>query len=180
MKSRVPIFLAVLVALIGLAAEPPSPSLVDSQIETLIATLNLMIIPPKGTARSEVDAVYGQPTEEKDLRGKGSATMYPMHVYALLPAAKGQEFRAFLYVTYKDGVIRFTGINHYAVVQNRDFQPHADEVAKENRRVLVDLLEIQEKYIEQLPKASWNRKTSEQGAAPLPPALQAGHSEGAR
>lgn len=129
-------------------------------IETRIATLRKTIIPPEGTARADVDAVYGQPTEEKKLKGKGSHVMFPRHVYNLLPAANGQEFRARLNVTYKEGVIRFADIHHQAVFDNRDAPPSPDEQARENRQMLEDLLEIQEKYSRQLPKATWNRKAS--------------------
>jgi len=158
MNVRIAIITVVILgAVICLRAEPSAPTSEAALVNLLIASLQQTIVPPKGTHRADVDAVFGEPREEKELKGKGSSASYPMHIYQLLPASKRQEFRSFLCVTYRDDIIRFAGINHYAVANNRDVQPSPQELARENRRVLIDLLEIQDKFSEQLKKASWNK-----------------------
>lgn len=83
--------------------------------------------------------------------------MYPMHSHQLPPSKQGQEFRAFLYVTYRNDKARFVGINHVCVVKGRDKDPEPEELARENRLVLADLIEIEKKYETKLKDASWNK-----------------------
>ena len=85
-----------------------------------------MIIPPIGTTKNEIDEIFGQPQEVKELTGKGSNNMYPMHIYTLVLPENNQGFRAFLAVTYRDEnkdsiyEVYCAGINHVCVVKNRD------------------------------------------------------------
>jgi hypothetical protein len=137
-----------------------------------IAALQKRIIPPKGTTKEDVDAVYGVPEEVKELKGKGLKTNYPMHVYELLPPRKKEDFRAFLYVTYRNGVVGMAGINHM-LIKNRPLSrrqgPEADkqkmEIAEENLRVLANLKEIEVKFGDGIKSASWN-KAAEQPNEP--------------
>jgi hypothetical protein len=138
-------------------APSPADSLSPDQVTAQVASLRKLMIPPKGASKADVDAVFGEPKETKELKGKGSAAMYPMHSYQLLPPKQGQEFRAFLYVTYKNDKAHFVGINHVCVIKGRYKEPEPDERDRENRLVLADLLEIKEKYETKLNDASWNK-----------------------
>ena len=142
-------------------AESLSPEEVNAQIESL----NKLIIPLKGISKAEVDAVYGVPNETREPGIKGSAYMYPMHTYQLLAPKQRQEFRAFLYVTYKDDKVEYIGIKHYCVAKNRAIYlqdspeqiRQQQEIDDENVRVLADLIEIQKKYENKLKDAPWNK-----------------------
>ncbi len=131
-------------------------SLAPEEVSAQIASLRELIIPCKGTARADVDAVFGEPEVTKELKGKGSAAMYPMHSYQLLPPKQGQEFRAFLYVTYRNDKAHFVGINHICTVKGRAYPADPKELESEDRLVLADLLEIKKKYDSKLRDASWN------------------------
>jgi len=113
--KQIPLIVLLTVALTARGQGPSAPEAVEAQIEAL----REVIIPTKGTPKAEVEAVYGVGRETKELRGKGSAVHYPMHSYNLLPAKRGQDFRAFLYVTYREGKVHYVGINHICVVKNR-------------------------------------------------------------
>jgi len=135
------------------------------QINEEIASLRKIIIPPEGVRKTDVDAVFGRPRKSKKLKGKGQKKMYPMHSYQLLPPKDGQAFRAFLYVTYRKGKVRYIGINHRVVWKNRvryltgspgEIQQQR-AIEAENVRVLADLIEIQKKFEDKLKDASWNR-----------------------
>lgn len=139
---------------------------------TEIAGLQARLLPPAGTKKEKVDAVYGVPQKVKDRGIKGSATNYPMHVYQLLAPRRGEEFRAYLYITYRDGLVWRAGINHICVVKNRVFYgpgPEADKQAKEiegeNLQVLADLKEIDVKFGEKLKRSDWNQKTASEPPA---------------
>ena len=136
-----------------------------------IAVLQARLLPPAGTKKEKVDAVYGVPREVKEFV-KGSATDYPMHVYQLLAPRRGEEFRAYLHITYRDGVVWRAGINHICVVKNRALYrpgPEADkqakEIERENLQVLADLKEIDVKFGEKLKHFDWNQRTASEPPA---------------
>jgi hypothetical protein len=119
MKSIYPLTV-VMAGFILLSAHGATVAKTDEERTTEeISALQKRIIPPKGTTKEDVDAVYGVPEEVKELKGKGSKIDYPMHVYQLLAPRKKEEFRAFLYVTYRNGVVAMAGINHMCVTKNR-------------------------------------------------------------
>jgi hypothetical protein len=96
-----------------------APGTNDSKQTTeRISALQSIIIPPAGTDKSQVDTVYGMP-KEVESQGMGSSADYPMHIYQLLPPQKKEEFRAFLYATYRDGRLRNAAINHICVAGGR-------------------------------------------------------------
>jgi hypothetical protein len=148
------------------SVESLSPEEVNSQIESL----RKFIIPTKGASKEDVDTVFGVPKEIKGPPTKGSTVDYPMHTYQLLSPEKGQEFRAFLYVTYKDDNVTYIGINHYCVAKGRPLYRSGStenirqqkEIEGENIQVLDDLIEIKKKYENKLKNASWNKQASEQ------------------
>jgi hypothetical protein len=137
------------------------PSLSPEEVTAEIASLRKVIVPPNGWNKADVDWVFGAPEETKELNGKGSTAMYPMHSYQLIPPKQGQQFRAFLYVTYRNDKVHFAGINHMCVVKGRYKEPEPDELDREHRFVLTDLLEIKKKYEHKLKDATWNKKASE-------------------
>jgi hypothetical protein len=149
------------------SVESLSPEEVNSQI----ANLRKFIIPPKGLNKVEVDAIFGVPEEIKE-RPSGGIILFnfPLHIYQLLEPEQNQEFRAFLYVNYKDDKVAFSSINHYCVAKNRVIYPEGSPaqikeqkaIDGENRLVLEDLIEIQKKYENKLKNASWNKQASEQ------------------
>jgi hypothetical protein len=144
-----------------------------TKVEDQIAALNELIIPPKGTEKASVDSVYGKPQEIKRLQGKGASSDYPLHTYGLLPPLEKQEFRAFLYVTYRNGKVWRAGINHVCVLKSRavyragspEDWKQTREIQNENHLVLIDLKDVRDKFAEKLKDASWNRKASEPAAA---------------
>ena len=149
---------------IVLSAHGASGTNDSKQTAERIAALRSEIIPPPGTDKSQVDTVYGIP-KEVEFAGMGSSADYPMHIYQLLPPQKNEEFRAYLYVTYRDGKLRNAGINHICVLKGRVAVlpgPLADnqqkEIEQENLQVLADLEDIQAKFKEELKAAVWNKK----------------------
>ena len=82
-----------------------------------------------------------------------------MHVYQLLAPKQGQEFRARLGVTYRDGKAYSSGVFHMCVTYGKvaGFDPNDPWQLEEDRRVLADLLEIKQKYVRRLKGASWNK-----------------------
>lgn len=149
----------------GDRAGKPGRPLSPDQVRERIAELRKQIIPPRGTPRTDVDAVFGTPKEIKELRGKGSKAHYPMHTYQLLPPRDGLPFRAFLYVTYRDGKVRRAGINHVCAIKGRvgyeigspERLREQKEIEAENVNVLAELIEIREKREGRLRGAAWNR-----------------------
>ena len=145
----------------SISVESLSPEEVNAEIESF----REFIIPPKGTSKADVDAIFGVPKETKELKGKGSPAHYPMHSYQLLDPKPKQDFRAFLYVSYKDDKVTFIGINHMCVLKSRGYAPQGSplqikqqqEIDMENLHVLEDLIEIKEKYKSKLKNASWNK-----------------------
>jgi len=150
------------------ASEPPpdpDESLSPEQVEERIAALNVRILPPVGTAKAEVDAVFGVPGYVPELEGKGSSADYPMHVYELLPPrGPPPSFRAALQVTCRDGMLHRARIHHVCVAKGRrlirpgtpEYRRQQEARARERRRVLADLREIVRKYASNLDGASWN------------------------
>ncbi len=134
----------------------PQPSNPE-QVAEQIASLRKFIIPPKGTSKTDVDAVFGTPERIEKLTGKGSPASFPQHRYHLLPPKSGQGFRARLRVTYRNDKAHFIGINHLCIIHGRYKAPLPAELARENRLVLADLLEIKTKYEYKLRAASWNK-----------------------
>jgi hypothetical protein len=149
------------------SVESLSPEEVNAQIESL----RKFIIPTKGVSKTEVDAIFGVPEEIKE-RPSGGIILFnfPLHIYQLIEPEQNQEFRAFLYVNYKDDKVAFSSINHYCVAKNRAIYPEGSPsqikeqkaIDGENRLVLEDLIEIQKKYENKLKNASWNKQASEQ------------------
>ncbi len=130
-------------------------SLSPEEVNTEIESLREFIIPPKGVSKADVNTVFGVPEVINELTGKGSANMYPMHIYQLLSPKQGQEYRAYLQVTYEADKAKYISISHYCVVRGRATYPK-DEIERENRLVLEDLLEIKKNYGSELEDASWN------------------------
>jgi len=83
--------------------------------------------------------------------------MYPMHSYKLLHPKAGQQFRAYLYVTFRNDKAHFVGINHACVTKGMTALPDPEWVARENQAVLIDLTEIKKNYESKLKDASWNK-----------------------
>ena len=163
MRNKIYIFaLITVLSIASVNAFANSPILPEKnmnyKIEVLIETLRAKIVPPKGIPKSEIDKIFGEPEEIKKLKGKDSNIMYPMRTYQLLPPKENQDFRAFLYVTYKEKKVHFVDINYICVVKNYDLQPATQELARENRKILIDLLEIYNEFHEKLETASWNKK----------------------
>jgi len=148
-------------AIIGCRTDNQTPeqkqSLSPEQVTEEIASLRKFIIPPKGATLVDVNAVFGKPIVTKELSGKGSAAMYPMHSYKLLHPKPGQQFRAYLYVTFRNDKAYFVGINHTCVAKGRAIPADPKELESENRLVLADLLEIKKKYESKLKDALWNK-----------------------
>jgi hypothetical protein len=139
-------------------APPPVRTHAARASAPTIESLRRVIVPPNGTAKADVDAVFAAPRVSETLTGKGSSADYPMHTYVLLPPRPGAEFRAFLHVTYRDDRVYRAGINHLCVSKNLRIDPGARvDHAKEERGVLEDLLLIEETFGGRLSTASWNR-----------------------
>jgi len=160
----------ILTVLLGLAIAGCRPDrgsvesnqmLSPEQVAGEIAALRQLIIPPGGTSKADIDAVFGEPREIEEPNGKGQAGMYPMHIYQLLPPRAGHNFRAFLHITYRDGKAHSVGINHACVrkgMPQRRGDAERERHARENHLVLADLIEIKRKYEVKLMRAAWNRK----------------------
>ena len=172
MKSQMSTIVAVLSFIVVLSTVGRADESTGVKADNQIAELNKLIIPPKGTGKPDVDAIYGDPKETKEPKpgGKGSATDYPMHTYEFFPRADGEGFRAFLYVTYRNGRVWLAGINHSVVMKNRmgyecgvpEDLKQKEEIKQENQQVLIDLQDIRDRFAEKLRSAPWNKtKTHE-------------------
>ena len=168
------IMLAALLSLIvaGCQTDTTSPKvtrvLSAGQVNEQIAGLRKLIIPPEGTGKTAIDAVFGQATVVQK-RTKGGRYVSPVHIYQLLSPERGQDSRAILFVTYKEGKAHFVDINHMCVTKGRpifaDPKKFTAEREAENRLVLFDLLEIKKKYEDKLKDAVWNKQASEHSPA---------------
>ncbi len=135
----------------------------DAQVTALITKLHRFIVPPEGTSEADVVTVYGSgKVINKPQKGKYVPSMYPMHTYKLLPASNlFQDYRVFLYINYQNGKVRRADLNHICQTNGRPAGiDHCAEIAKENRQVLKDLIEIKHKYGSKLKNASWNRHSN--------------------
>ena len=136
-------------------------SMSPEEVNAEIQNLHEFIIPPIGTSKADIDAVFGVPKEYKE-RPSGGIILYnfPLHTYQLLDPKPNQEFRAILCVNYKEDKVVLSSINHMCVVKNRVVSIQSPERQKaieaENRHVLEDLIEIEKKYKKKLQKTSWN------------------------
>ena len=137
-------------------ASEPNDSRTATDVRVQIDSLRRFIVPPRGTNKADIDAVFGTPKQIEKLDGKGSAVRYPMHVYQLLPPRMGLEFRAILHITYKDEKVRYVGISHEGVTVGRVGEPKPEEIARENRLLLTDLREIVRKFASKLRNAPWS------------------------
>jgi hypothetical protein len=142
------------------------------QVTQAISVLEKRIIPPEGTKKEDVDAVYGIPEECQESRGKDSAVN--CHFYQLLPPIGKDEFRVYLYIMHRNGVVWRAGINHICVAKSRTRwtdPSEEEEIAREKLQVLADLKEIESKFNDKLKSAPWNKpKTPSQRVMPNEPA----------
>ena len=143
------------------AASTGAGDLSNAELDHRISGLRDVVVPPVGTIRGSVDGVYGEPRVE-EFGGMGNRTLYPMHVYELLPAEGRSEFRARLYVTYRGDRVFRAAINHICVAKQRvsgltgsRAQEVKAEILAERRQVLADLEAIRERYRAQLSEAAW-------------------------
>ncbi len=165
------ILLSMLLQVFLVAASSAAESSVPTEpvaVADQIAKLNTLLIPPDGTDKADIDLVFGKPKEIKELKGKGSPVDYPMHIYELLPPIGKEEFRAFLYVTYRQGKVWRAGINHLCVTKNRyagviDDSKQKQEIERENQQALVNLQDIRNRFAEKLKAASWNKASEQDG-----------------
>jgi hypothetical protein len=171
-----PIKLLTLVTLsIGLfvAPSPADDYLIHTEtgpVADETAMLSAFIIPPAGTAKADVDSVYGEPKEYKEPpKIKASEDDYPMHTYTLLPppvSPTDPRARATLYITYRNDKVSKAGINHYFGVRNPvgrfpsmpEDPQEKQRIENENQRTLIALKEINEKFADKLKTASWYKK----------------------
>jgi hypothetical protein len=143
--------------------------LAPAQVREQTIKLEKLIIPPKGTSLQDVEAVYGKTSlndPSEIVKGK-KELLYWLY---LLPASKGGDFRAILLMRVEDGKIAESSVNHFCVMKNRKQMPiphdaQSRQMVKavqaqlqaETRGVLDDLLQIQDRYSQNLKTASWNR-----------------------
>lgn len=138
--------------------------LTSVQVVQNIASLEKEIIPPPGTRLENVEAIFGKTEESdpsKEVKGDGRVYNYR----ELLPAFGMDSFRAILLLRVENSVVIDSGINHVCVVKNRRQVAFGTEYAKqvsrelegERRAVLVDLLEIQDRYATALGNSSWRK-----------------------
>lgn len=143
--------------------------LTRAQVEQRVNKLEKIILPSKGTLLKDVEAVYGK----LKTSGPRSGTKTDGRVYyyrELLTPRGGLDFRAVLLLRAGNGRVTNMSINHVCVLKNRRqlaLGPHLTktqkkemekvqkELEKEQRGVLLDLLEIHEKYKDTLKNASW-------------------------
>ena len=153
----IPLSLAVQM-LAAIAGGEDHAALAQERVTKKISALHKTIVPPQGASKDEVDSVFGEPklVERLSGKGKGSQADYPLHVYQLLPPGKGQQFRALLQVTYKDDVVHLVAINHACVTKGRASDPSPEELASENRLVLIDLEDINMRFQRTLRNAAWH------------------------
>ncbi|MFZ2655854.1 MAG: hypothetical protein WAX69_13065 [Victivallales bacterium] len=136
------------------------------EIKDQIQGLDNLIIPPNGTERLDVDLIYGKPREIMEANVKGSSAGNLMHRYELLRPEGANEFRAYLYVTYREGKVLKAGINHNCVDKNHpvyavgspDEKLQKKAIEAEQRFVLEDLYEICKIFGKKLKNAPWNKK----------------------
>jgi hypothetical protein len=142
-----------------------------AQVHVQIAKLEKVIIPTDGTPLQDVEAVYGKtslndPSEIK--KGKREV----LHWLHLLPFSSRDrvDFRAMLLMRVENNKTVESGINHFCVIKNRRQMPGPpydaktrqmvksvqEQLQREERGVLEDLLHIRDRYSQELKTASWN------------------------
>lgn len=141
-----------------------------AQVHVQEARLEKIIIPPNGTSLSDVEAVYGKSSvndPSKIVKGKREV-LYWLH---LLPVPKrGLDFRAMLLMRVENDKTVESGINHWCRAKNRksiiiphdaksrqEYKSIQAQLQAEEGGVLEDLLQIQDRYSQDLKTASWNR-----------------------
>ncbi len=168
MKPFIPVLLALLAACArepAPATRPPaSPALPDpadmtqAAVDAERAVLEAIIVPPPGTARGDVEAVFGAPEEVLDPKPGGTADV-PAHRWTL------QTNGGVLTVVYQRGLVGSADVRHphirYLKPSVRETTPETEEeraqVALDSRQSLRDLREIRERWREPLSRAVWNR-----------------------
>lgn len=122
-------------------------------------SLRRIILPPKDTPKSDVEAIYGEgKAYGRVLRGAPPPGTVGYSYILLPPDDKTQDFRALLNVIYKDGKVFRSSINHYCVVKGSSLRGYSPRLDVEAGEVLADLTEINDKFSGRLKNASWNVK----------------------
>jgi hypothetical protein len=159
-KSRFALVVALLAVASVASAETPAITNAYPQIETLIKTLRKIIVPPRGTERTDVEAVYGQPTQIKNAQYRGVVVPDSFNAnYHLLAPPKGEEFRANLSITYTSNKVQNANLTHIGLTYGHEanYVPSQSAVEMEDRVVLLDLLEILSQLNDNLKIAKWNQ-----------------------
>jgi hypothetical protein len=129
---------------------PEYPATLNWEMENLLRSLHRRIIPPKGTPKREVEAVFGEGMPERD----------GMEEYALFPAGqrpvKNDEVHLKhivpLRVVYRNERVRLARIGYDSARENaKRFAGRYD-----NYTILSELLTFHDAFCARLNKATWN------------------------
>jgi hypothetical protein len=166
-------------------APPPLPDpagMTQAAVDAERAALEAVILPPPGTARGDVEAVFGPGAE--GYRDKIGRVVDPaQRQWALLPDGVRPEFEwgARLRIRFEGETVRRAHLDYPHVDKGLPICPPEPEPgspewewqqsaparkARQALRILRDLREIRERWREPLSRASWNRPAPDDPARP--------------
>jgi hypothetical protein len=135
----------------------PVHSNVTAQMRSLGINLRKFIVPPAGTLREEVEAVFGKPFTNDWVRLEDGSRPGTIAQFELLPRNIDRREGVVLRLYFRGG--KTVGDD----VELQDWCARSGKVAwfpgeaeEETRKVLVDLLLIYGEYREKLERTTWN------------------------
>jgi hypothetical protein len=130
------------------------------EVTESIAAFERIILPPEGSSRDDIEAVYGPPQRQGDPSKPYSKRYSRYDSYTLLPhPALG--FKTVLLIEYDKDITKSSFLNHMCVLNGRFAEPNGpdDELLEEFREekisVLHNLVEIYQSYRKKLNNAKW-------------------------
>ncbi len=123
----------------------PHPEMSALEVAARTEALMEVIVPPRGTAMADVEAVYGKPVDVAKLTRKDLGGIYSRHRYELQPANRRRTAGTDLVVTCREKLVHMVRLEHTA------------GVAGKKRVVLQELQHIRTKYRTKLRESSWNQ-----------------------
>ena len=165
--SRVLVFLGLLFGLVlqtpaSVAEEiypvPEYPVALNWEMEELLRNLRRRIIPPEGTPKREVEAVFGEGMLKRD--GMEEYVLFPAVERSIKNDEDHLKHIVPLQVVYRNERVRFARIGYDSAGDNaKRFAGRYD-----NYTILSELLTIHDAFCARLNKATWNTT-----AKPAPP-----------
>jgi len=122
---------------------------IDPQVAGLIEAFRACVVPPKDTAKADVETAFGAPDARKvEAGGTSDSAVFS---YELLKFTALHPSQVTLFVTYRDGKAWDIRVEHL-----RPAGGQSGPTALQDRYALADLLDIYSKFRDKLIDAPWN------------------------